>query len=104
MAKRQLYYSINIMTDYLQNNKRKIIDMYDFEWNEQEELETLFNLGVGRTKYREGILATAIGIKNVMKNLNLSKEEAMKALGIPNDQYPLYNAMLKMDLEKMLKI
>jgi len=92
------------MTDYLQNNKRKIIDMYDFEWNEQEELETLFSLGVGRTKYREEILATAIGIKNVMKNLNLSKEEAMKALGIPNEQYPLYNAMLKMDLEKMLKI
>lgn len=89
------------MTDYLQNNKRKIIDMYDFEWNEQEELETLFNLGVGRTKYREGILTTAIGIKNVMKNLNLSKEEAMKALGIPNDKYPLYNAMLKMDLENL---
>ena len=75
--------------------------MYDFEWNEQEELEALFNLGVGRTKYREGILTTAIGIKNVMKNLNLSKEEAMKALGIPNDQYHLYSAMLKMDLENL---
>ena len=101
MAKRQLYYSINIMTDYLQNNKRKIIDMYDFEWNEQEELETLFNLGVGRTKYRERIVSKAIDIKNVMKYANFSKEEAMKALGIPSDLYPLYSAMLKMDLENL---
>ena len=75
--------------------------MYDFEWNEQEAREALFSLGIGRTKYREGILTTAIGIKNVMKNLNLSKEEAMKALGIPNDQYHLYSAMLKMDLENL---
>ena len=89
------------MTDYLRNNQKEVIDMFGVEWNEQEELETLFNLGVGRTKYREGILTTAIGIKNVMKNLNLSKEEAMKALSIPNDQYPLYNAMLKMDIENM---
>ena len=78
--------------------------MFGFEWNEQEELETLFERGIGRTKYREKVLYKAINIKNVMKNAGLSKKEAMKALGIPTDLYPLYSAMLKMDLEKMLKI
>ena len=91
----------NVVTDYLRNSQKEVIDMYDFEWNEKEELETLFERGIGRTKYREEVLSKAIDIKNVMKNLNLSKEDAMKALGIPSTEYPLYSAMLKMDIENM---
>ena len=74
------------MSEYLKNNEREVIDMFGYEWNEQEERKSL--LETGETK---GIVSS---IRNLMKNMNLSAEDAMKAIGIAPSQYKQYMTML----------
>ena len=33
------------MSEYLKNNEREVIDMFGFEWNEQEERKALLETG-----------------------------------------------------------
>ena len=76
--------------------------MYDFEWNEKEAQEALIKTGEARGKLegkREGLIegkteATTLGIKNLMKNMHLSPEDAMKALGIAPSEFSRYLTML----------
>ena len=70
----------NVMTDYLRNNQKEVVDMFGFEWNEREER--------GRTE------ATTLNIKNLMKSMHLSPEDAMKALGIAPSEFSRYLALL----------
>ena len=35
----------NIMTEYLRNNEKEVIDMFWFEWNEKEEKDALIKVG-----------------------------------------------------------
>ena len=64
--------------------------MFGFEWNEQEERKALLETGEAKGEIR-GILSS---IKNLMKNMNLSAEDAMKAVGIAPSEYKQYMAML----------
>ena len=80
----------NVMKDYLRNNQKEVIDMFGFEWNEKEAQEALIK--TGETQGR--IEATALGIKNLMKNMHLSPEDAMKALGISPSEFSRYLALL----------
>ena len=53
-----------------------------------------FNKGVseGRVEGRdEGLLES---VRNVMKNLKMSSEQAMQSLGIPESDYPKYLSRL----------
>ena len=92
----------NVMTDYLRNNQKEVIDMFGFEWNEKEAQEALIKTGEARGKLegkREGLLegktkATTLNIKNLMKNMHLSPEDAMKALGISPNEFSHYLALL----------
>ena len=92
----------NVMTDYLRNNQKEVIDMFGFEWNEKEAQEALIKTGEARGKLegkREGLLegkteATTLGIKNLMRNMHLSPEDAMKALGIAPSEFSRYLALL----------
>ena len=72
--------------------------MFGFEWNEKEERETLIKIGEERGEARgklEGKTeATTINIKNLMKNMHLSPEDAMKALGISPNEFSHYLALL----------
>lgn len=78
------------MVDYLKNNQKKVIDMFGFEWNEKEERETLIKIGEER-----GILEDKIeAIKDLMRNLNLSPEKAMAALGSAPSEFSRYLTML----------
>lgn len=43
--------------------------------------------------YKQGV--TLVNIKAVMKNLNLSAEDAMDALDIPKEDYPEYKKLLQ---------
>ena len=70
----------NVMTDYLRNNQKEVVDMFGFEWNEREER--------GRTE------ATTLNIKNLMKSMHLSPEDAMTALGIAPSEFSRYLALL----------
>lgn len=40
----------NIMTEYLRNNEKEVIDMFGFEWNEKEEKDALIKVGEARGK------------------------------------------------------
>ena len=42
----------NIMGEYLKNNEREVIDMFGFEWNEQEERKALLEAGEERGEAR----------------------------------------------------
>ena len=67
--------------------------MFGFEWNEQEErkalLETGKELGEAKGEIR-GILSS---IKSLMKNMNLSAEDTMKAVGVAPSEYKQYMTM-----------
>ena len=76
----------NVMVDYLKNNQKEVIDMFGFEWNEKEERETLLEIGEERGKIKS--------IKELMRNLNLSPEKAMAALGIAPSEFSRYLTML----------
>ena len=76
----------DIMTDYLTDNESEVINMFGFEWNEEDERKALIELGEER--------GTISIIKNLMKNKCWSAEEAMAAMGIENSEYPRYLALL----------
>ena len=88
----------NVMVDYLKNNKKEVIDMFGFEWNEKEEREALLEIGEERGEARgrlEGKLEGKIeSIKELMRNLNWSPEKAMTALGIAPSEFSRYLTML----------
>ena len=90
------------MTDYLTDNEREVINMFGFEWNEEEERKALIELGEERGEQR-GITigekrgekrSTINSIRNLMKNMHWSAEEAMAAIGIEQSQYKQYLALL----------
>lgn len=86
------------MVDYLKNNKKEVIDIFGFEWNEKEEREALLEIGEERGEARgrlEGKLEGQIeSIKELMRNLNCSPEKAMTALGIAPSEFSRYLTML----------
>ena len=91
-----------IMTDYLTDNESEVINMFGFEWNEEEERKALIELGEERGEQR-GITigekrgekrSTINSIRNLMKNMHWSAEEAMEAIGIEQSQYKQYLALL----------
>ena len=88
----------NVMVDYLKNNQKEVIDMFGFEWNEKEEREALLEIGEERGRLEgkiEGKLEGKIeSIKELMRNLNLSPEKAMTALGIAPSEFSRYLTML----------
>lgn len=80
----------NVMVDYLKNNQKEVIYMFGFEWNEKEEREALLEIGEERGRL-EGKIES---IKELMRNLNLSPEKAMTALGIAPSEFSRYLTML----------
>ena len=80
----------NVMVDYLKNNQKEVIDMFGFEWNEKEEREALLEMGEERGRLESKIES----IKELMRNLNLSPEKAMTALGIAPSEFSRYLTML----------
>ena len=79
-----------IMTAYLTDNESEVINMFGFEWNEEDERKALIELGDERGE----TLGTINSIKNLMKNMHWSAEEAMEAIGIEQSQYKQYLALL----------
>ena len=80
----------NVMVEYLKNNQKEVIDMFGFEWNEKEEREALIEIGEERGEERGKIKS----IKELMRNLNLSPEKAMAAVGIAPSEFSRYLTML----------
>ena len=84
--------------------------MFGFEWNEEDERKALIELGEERGEQRDITIgeqrditigeqrgekrSTINSIKNLMKNMHWSAEEAMEAIGIEQSQYKQYLALL----------
>ena len=64
--------------------------MFGFEWNEKEAQEALIKTGEAQGRME----ATTLNIKNLMINMHLSPEDAMKALGIAPSEFSRYLALL----------
>ena len=69
--------------------------MFGFEWNEKEAQEALIKIGEARGKLEGKTEATPLNIKNLMKNMHISPEDAMKALGIAPSEFSRYLALLQ---------
>ena len=68
--------------------------MFGFEWNEEDERKALIELGEERGITIGEKRSTINSIRNLMKNMHLSAEEAMAAIGIEQSQYKQYLALL----------
>lgn len=68
--------------------------MFGFEWNEQEERKALLETGEERGRALGETDGKIFSIKNLMKSMNWSAEDAMKAIGIAPSEYKHYIAML----------
>ena len=83
----------DIMHDYLNVRMLEVFDMVNLVWNEEDAKKSY--LAQGREEGREEGLAEGIikgahknaleNIRNLMKNLNLTSEAAMNALGISSE-------------------
>ena len=78
------------MKDYIPIKESEVINMFGFEWNEAEYRKYIMEEGEAKGK-TNGIV---MSIKNLMKNMNLSAEKAMEALGISKDEYSKYMTLL----------
>ncbi len=76
-----------VIKTFLENNREEVTGMLDTEYNEAEVMELFKQEG------REE--STLLSIKNLIKNLGFSPEQAMAALGIPENEYSSYIKMLK---------
>ena len=80
--------------------------MFGFEWDEDEYRKYIMKeseargmaIGEARGEAKGKAIGQtngiAISIKNLMKNMNLSAEKAMEALGISKDEYSKYMTLL----------
>ena len=80
-----------IMTDYLTDNESEVINMFGFEWNEEDERKALIELGEER-----GIIkANLKTLKNIMSAQNWPPEKALTFMGIEKSEYPRYLTLLQ---------
>ena len=88
----------DIMTDYLTDNESEVINMFGFEWNEEDERKALIELGEERGEERgeqRGIIkANLKTLKNIMSTQNWPPEKALTFMGIEKSEYPNYLALL----------
>lgn len=64
----------------------------------EDEVTTMCNLsyGIERRGEIKGTEKTTVSLlKNAMNNLHFSLEQAMKALGIPENDYPKYRRLVE---------
>ena len=67
---------------------KKILDLLRHRAEVMDMVLTEFDEEVFRKGTEEDILIKAV--RNLMKNMNLSEEEAIKALGIPESEHQKY--------------
>ena len=75
----------SIMSDYLEHNESEVIDMFGFEWNEQEEREALLEAGEARGEARGKAIGIKLGkianLRDLLAN-GLITMEALRSSGL----------------------
>ena len=73
----------DVMTEYLKNNEKEVIDMFGFEWNEQEAREALLKTGEARGKLlllKDLVLDGTVSLKTASQKAGMSIDSFKKAV------------------------
>ena len=77
------------MSDYLEHNESEVIDMFGFEWNEQEEHQALLEAGeergkkLGKITSLRDLLANGLITMEALKSSGLYSTEELAAISEP---------------------
>ncbi len=91
-----------ILRDFLEKNRAEVIKVCLYEYNQEEHMKFVREEGF-RQGHEQGIeqgqkegqeFAHLTNIRNLMKNMDWSVVEAMKAIGIPNEKWQEYEKKL----------
>ena len=96
----------NVMKEYLESKEGELIDMIDFEfdineakevWKEEAEARGMA-IGEARGKVKGEAIGEVKGkveaLRNIMQTLNLTIQQAMDALKIPQEEREKYSSMI----------
>ena len=94
--------SSDVMKEYLESKEGELIDMIDFEFdiNEAKEVWKEEAMAIGEAKGRaegraEGMAKGKMeALRNIMQTLNLTLQQAMDALKIPQEERDKYSSMI----------
>ncbi len=76
-----------VIKTFLENNREEVTGMLDTEYNEAEAMELFKEEGREEGKVE--------AMHNLIKNLGITAEQAMAAIGIPENEYSAYIKLLK---------
>ena len=80
----------NYMLDYLTNHKSEVTDLMRIRYSRKDEIAYKEREAAKEATHNSELNL----IRNLMKNMNLTAEAAMKALEIPAEKFSTYAAML----------
>ncbi len=85
-----------IMYPHEKNFMEKVSEYIDFSQNEELWKEAGHMSGLGECVYNDGLIeGTANGIRNLMETMDLSAEQAMAALKVPETEWQKYMELLE---------
>ena len=84
-----------ILTDFLRKNRAEVIKMSLYEYDQEQHMKWLREEGYeqGHEDGKEDNLVT--NIQALMKNMNISVQQAMEVLEVPKEKYKVYEEKLK---------
>ncbi|HIX37754.1 MAG TPA: hypothetical protein H9738_07795 [Candidatus Blautia pullistercoris] len=89
-----------ILTDFLRKNRAEVIKMSLYEYDQEQHMKWLREEGYeqGHEDGKEDNLVT--NIQALMKNMNISVQQAMEVLEVPKEKYKVYEEKLKNTKDK----
>ncbi len=89
-----------ILTDFLRKNRAEVIKMSLYEYDQEQHMIWLREEGYeqGHEDGKEDNLVT--NIQALMKNMNISVQQAMEVLEVPKEKYKVYEEKLKNTKDK----
>ena len=84
-----------ILTDFLRKNRAEVIKMSLYEYDQEQHMKWLReeDYEQGHEDGKEDNLVT--NIQALMKNMNISVQQAMEVLEVPKEKYKVYEEKLK---------
>ena len=91
-----------ILADFLRKNRAEVIKMSLYEYDQEQHMKWLREEGYeqGHEDGKEDNLVT--NIQALMKNMNISVQQAMEVLEVPKEKYKVYEEKLKNTKDKKI--
>ena len=88
-----------ILKEFLEKNRAEVIKVCLYEYNQEEHMKFVkeegFRQGHEQGREQGEEYAKVLAIQNLMKNTGWNAKEAMKALGIPEEEREKYQSKLQ---------